>query len=128
MSVGYSGKSLIDKLGYQPGDSVFSHAAPQWFVQELTKHGILSTSTLPTTWAHLFFKNREDLEQFVSTFALEDIQKAIWLSWPKKASKVPTDITEQSLRDVILPLGWVDVKVAAVNEIWSGLKFMRRKS
>ena len=51
----------------------------------------------------------------------------LWISWPKKASKVPTDITEDVLREVILPLGLVDVKVCAVDEVWSGLKFMWRK-
>jgi hypothetical protein len=126
MSAGYSGKPLIEKLGYQAGDSVYIFDAPDWFVQDLQAHGILSTSTLPTTWAHLFVQNRKDLEQLTTDLALNDVQKAIWVSWPKKASQVPTDITEQTLRDVILPLGWVDVKVAAVDETWSGLKFTRR--
>ena len=51
----------------------------------------------------------------------------IWISWPKKASKVPTDITEDVIREVVLPIGLVDIKVAAVSEIWSGLKLMIRK-
>ena len=51
----------------------------------------------------------------------------IWISWPKKASKVPTDITEDVIRDVVLPIGLVDVKVAAVDEVWSGLKLVIRK-
>jgi hypothetical protein len=50
----------------------------------------------------------------------------MWVSWPKKASKVPTDITEDVIRDVALPLGIVDVKVCAVDDIWSGLKLVRR--
>jgi hypothetical protein len=52
----------------------------------------------------------------------------IWVSWPKKASKVPTDITEDTIRDVCLPMGLVDVKVCAVDAIWSGLKLMKRKA
>ncbi|MHB1111574.1 MAG: DUF3052 domain-containing protein, partial [Devosia sp.] len=52
---------------------------------------------------------------------------AIWISWPKKASKVATDITEDVIREVVLPIGLVDVKVAAVNDIWSGLKLVIRK-
>jgi len=56
-----------------------------------------------------------------------DRDGSIWISWPKKASKVATDITEDVIRDVVLPIGLVDVKVAAVNEIWSGLKLVIRK-
>jgi len=52
---------------------------------------------------------------------------SLWVSWPKKASKVPTDITEDIIRDVVLPLGLVDVKVCAVDDIWSGLKIVWRK-
>ncbi len=52
---------------------------------------------------------------------------ALWVSWPKKASKVPTTITENTLRDAALPLGWVDIKVCAVNPVWSGLKLVVRK-
>ena len=51
----------------------------------------------------------------------------IWVSWPKKASKVPTDITEDVIREICLPMGWVDVKVCAVDEVWSGLKLVVRK-
>jgi hypothetical protein len=60
---------------------------------------------------------------------MESIQRdgTIWISWPKKASKVPTDITEDVIRDVLLPVGLVDVKVAAVDETWSGLKMVIRK-
>jgi hypothetical protein len=56
-----------------------------------------------------------------------DRNGSIWISWPKKASKVATDITEDVIRDVVLPIGLVDVKVAAVNDIWSGLKLVIRK-
>jgi len=127
MTADYSGKPLLEKLGYQTGDKVYLHNPPQWFVRELTAHGILSNSTLPTTWAHLFVKNKQDLRQLIDHLALDKVQKAIWLSWPKQASKIPTDVSEQTLRDVLLPLGWVDIKVAAVDETWSGLKFTRRK-
>jgi len=54
-------------------------------------------------------------------------EKSLWLSWPKQASGVKTDVTEQTFRDVILPLGWVDVKVAAIDDTWSGLKFFAPK-
>ncbi len=123
---GYSRKPLFDKLGYQTGDSVYVHGAPEWFVTGLTDRGILMVGTLPSTWAHLFFINKNDLHQYINALDLDNIQKALWVSWPKKASKVPTDISEQDLRDIILPSGLVDVKVVAVDEIWSGLKFTRR--
>jgi hypothetical protein len=52
---------------------------------------------------------------------------AVWISWPKKTSKAPTDITEDTIRELALPLGFVDIKVCAVSEIWSGLKLVIRK-
>jgi hypothetical protein len=55
------------------------------------------------------------------------VQASIWVSWPKKAAKVPTDITEDTIREVALPLGFVDIKVCSVTEVWSGLKLVLRK-
>ena len=52
---------------------------------------------------------------------------AIWVSWPKKSSKVPTDLTEDVIREIALPMGLVDIKVCAVDEVWSGLKLVIRK-
>lgn len=64
---------------------------------------------------------------FIRHTDLEHIEKSLWVSWPKKASKVVADINEQDIRDSILPSDWVDTKVAAIDETWSGLKFLRRK-
>jgi hypothetical protein len=78
--------------------------------------------------AHIFVKARAGLEDKLA--ALQPLlapSAFIWVSWPKKASKVPTDITEDTIRDVCLPMGLVDVKVCAIDAIWSGLKLMRRK-
>ncbi len=117
----------MQKLGYHEGDAVFAHDCPKWFRQRLATSGIIEVSTLPTTYAHWFVTTRDSLEELLNTHSLVSIQKALWISWPKKASKVTTDITEHSLRDAVLPLGWVDVKVAAVDDVWSGLKFTRRR-
>ncbi|WP_454609125.1 hypothetical protein [Labrenzia sp. MBR-25] len=78
--------------------------------------------------AQVFVTERADLAGHLA--ALRDLlapNGMIWVSWPKKASKVPTDITEDTIRELCLPMGLVDVKVCAVDEIWSGLKLMIRK-
>jgi hypothetical protein len=77
---------------------------------------------------HLFALERRELQASLRT-AVGSIRRdaAIWISWPKKASKVPTDITEDTIRAVALPMGLVDVKVCAVDEVWSGLKLVLRK-
>lgn len=77
---------------------------------------------------HGFVDSRAVLEAN-SKHLLSKIERngVIWISWPKKASKVPTDITEDVIREVLLPIGLVDIKVAAVSDIWSGLKLMIRK-
>jgi len=77
---------------------------------------------------HLFADSREVLTQALKRLRTRiRPDAAIWVSWPKKASKVPTDITEDSIREVALPLGLVDIKVCAVSEVWSGLKLLIRK-
>jgi len=77
---------------------------------------------------HLFCPDRRTLEKKLKS-ALEKVVVggAFWVSWPKKSSPYFKDLTEDGLREVILPTGWVDVKVCAVDEHWSGLKFLRRK-
>ncbi len=75
---------------------------------------------LPLT--HIFFaKSSQDN-------TLADIEKSLWISWPKKASGLQTDLGENDIRAAILPLGWVDVKVASMDDTWSGLQFLRRKA
>ena len=77
----------------------------------------------------LFVKRRTDLERRIPA-ALARLGRGgmCWICWPKKSSGVVTDVTEDLLRNVVLPTGWVDVKVCAVSETWSGLKFLRRRS
>lgn len=127
---GYSKKSLRDKLGIKPGFSVVLMNTPLSYIMEI---GDLSDVKLyPTVkkdhdFIHVFLKSKEDLLQFLPSL-LAGIKPTgmIWVSWPKKASSVPTDITEDTIREVALPLGLVDVKVAAIDEVWSGLKLVIR--
>jgi hypothetical protein len=127
MTAGYSGKPLVAKLGYKPGDKVYTLDAPDDFAAHLIENGIVLVSALPAEWVHMFVKSQAELKKLLQTLTLEQIGKGLWVSWPKKASKVKTDLTEQTFRDLILPLGWVDTKVVAVDETWSGLKFYPRK-
>jgi hypothetical protein len=78
--------------------------------------------------AHMFTSQRRDLEKMLRTLrtALKP-DAAIWVSWPKKASKLSTDITEDVIREVALPMGFVDIKVCAIDDTWSGLKLVVRK-
>ena len=124
---GYSRTTLLKKLGYQAGENVWLVKAPDWFIKELQTEKITIVKKLPATWAHGFFTSQEELAEFCERCNLSQIEKALWVSWPKKASKVPTNLTEQTFRDMILPLGWVDIKVAVIDDTWSGLKFTCRK-
>jgi hypothetical protein len=124
---GYSGKPLVAKLGYEPGNIVCMIAMPEDIQTYLQAGGIKLGSTLPATWCHGFFTWQKDLNDFLAHANLATIEKGLWVSWPKKAAGVPTDLTEQTFRDEILPMGWVDTKIAAIDQTWSGLKFLRRK-
>ena len=87
-----------------------------------------SDGKLPIDAAHVFVTDRLELAKKLNMLLpLLDRAGFIWVSWPKKASRVPTDITEDAIRELALPLGLVDVKVCAVDEIWSGLKLVIRK-
>ncbi|HSX44200.1 MAG TPA: hypothetical protein VLE69_02800 [Candidatus Saccharimonadales bacterium] len=123
---GYSDTPLLKKLGYKAGENVFTLNAPGWFRVLLGQSGVVSGRALPTYWAHGFFTSQVEVENFLDTIDFDQIVKGIWVSWPKKASGKQTDLTEQTFRDLILPLGWVDIKVAAIDNTWSGLKFTRR--
>lgn len=129
---GYSGKPLHTKLGVKPATTIVTVGAPRDYkalLQDPPK-SVRITSTLKGTpeIVHVFATALEELEKQLPSL-LKAIAKdgAIWVSWPKKASKVVTDITEDRIRDVALPLGLVDVKVCAVSDIWSGLKLVIRK-
>lgn len=129
---GYSGKKLIDKLGIRPGQLVYFKNAPESYFKELGKlpKSIFVAKKLnrPVDFMHCFYSDQakllDDVEKFKQYLELNG---CLWVSWPKKASKVKTDITEQDLRDILLPINLVDIKVCAVDEVWSGLKFVWRR-
>jgi hypothetical protein len=129
---GYSGTPLAKKLSLAPGMRVWFHTMPDSVRAEIDPAAIGVVEIDPPVAgldaAHLFVTDRAELERLIAQLRTT-IQPAgqIWVSWPKKASKVPTDITEDVIRAVALPTGLVDVKVCAVDAIWSGLKLMIRR-
>ena len=132
MPSGYSGTPLAKKLSLKDGMRVWSDGMPDNIREEIAAAGIvLSEEAVPTPGihaAHIFVTARADLEEKLALLAkLIDRAGMIWVSWPKKASKVPTDITEEVIREVCLPMHLVDVKVCSVDDIWSGLKLVIRK-
>ena len=132
MPVGYSVKALGHKLGIQSWTRVKPRNAPGNYQQLLggvPKDVVISTRLRrPIDIVHIFSIARAHLVAELRR-ALEEIEQdgAIWVSWPKKSAKVPTDLTEDAIRDAALPLGFVDVKVCAVTDTWSGLKLVVRK-
>jgi hypothetical protein len=125
---GYSGKPLANKLGFYLGDSIFVGDTPQWYSDFADQNGLELEPGLPATHAHIFCSTKAELKTFLKQNNLGDIEKSLWVSWPKKSSGQQTDLGENDIRDIVLPTGWVDVKVAAIDDIWSGLKFLRRKA
>lgn len=121
-------KSLATKLGFEPGESVFVETTPDWYTQFADENGLELEAGVPATHAHLFCSTKAELTDFLHENYLSDIEKSVWISWPKKASGQQTDLGENDVRAALLPLGWVDTKVAAVDDTWSGLKFLRRTS
>ena len=84
--------------------------------------------TTMTDIVHIFTTSKEELQPFLAKCRGKlKSTGMIWVSWPKKAAKMPTDITEETIREVALPIGFVDIKVCAVDEVWSGLKLVVRK-
>jgi hypothetical protein len=136
-ATGYSGTPLPQKLGLKDGQRVLFISLPEELNDLRTSRNFLEMAQSGwDTFAdgdpgydviHGFTASRVVLEGAAKPL-LEQIHRngTIWVSWPKKASKMPTDITEDVIRDVVLPIGLVDVKVAAVNEVWSGLKLVIR--
>lgn len=133
MRAGYSGTPLDKKLGLRPGLRAWRSGMPASVAAEigaeLPEFVYLETPAGLLDHAHVFTASRSDLAAgLVRLRPMLAPTGMIWTSWPKKASKVPTDITEDVIREIALPLGLVDVKVCAVDEIWSGLKLVVRRS
>ncbi len=130
---GYSGTPLAKKLDIKEGARLFVWDGPADY------HDLVAPLPTGVRFAkgldsdadlvHVFATARSRLERALKTLRQTLRPEAtVWVSWPKKASKVKTDVTEDVIREVALPMGWVDVKVCAVDETWSGLKLMVRRS
>ena len=117
------------KLGLKDGHRAAFHGVPDDVLDEINSFGAeWHAADEDLDFLHVFATERSDLVAELEK-GVERIRRdgMIWASWPKKASKVATDITEDTIRDVALPLGLVDVKVCAVSSVWSGLKLVIRK-
>ena len=132
MPAGYSGTPLAKKLGLKEGAPLWASGMPASIKAELDAQArprYLARPTKALAAAHIFHtraaKLGADLEALRGKLAPDGM---IWVSWPKKAAKVETDITEDVIRRLALPMGYVDVKVCAVDETWSGLKLVIRKA
>jgi hypothetical protein len=130
MTAGYSGTPLVEKLGLKPGMRVHFAEMPSDYFRTL---GRTPTIVLMTKlkgkldFIQQFARSRADLEaKFPALVEALETDGMLWISWPKKAAKVDTDITEDVVREIALKNGLVDVKVCAVDEVWSGLKLVRR--
>ncbi len=129
---GYSKTPLFKKLGLKPDMKAVCLNAPENYLALLgadaPEQDWLDSLSTACDFVHLFTKSKAELQARLP--ACQGSIKAngmIWVSWPKKASKVPTDITEDTIRSICLPSGLVDVKVCAVDDVWSGLKLVIRK-
>lgn len=134
---GYSGKPLANKLGMKDGQCALFVDLPQDLAalaaaRDFAACERVGWDALPADehydFVHAFTKGKVDLARHANTLRDWIMPNGmVWVSWPKKSSKVATDITEDTIREILLPVGLVDVKVCAVSEIWSGLKLMVRK-
>ncbi len=132
MAAGYSGTPLSKKLGIKAGRRISAPGAPPNYRKLLAPlpEGIefQPRVTKTTDLVHLFTTSKAELaKNLIAWLKVLSPEAVIWVSWPKKTSKVPTDITEDTIRAVALPMGLVDIKVCAVDETWSGLKLVLRK-
>lgn len=132
MAAGYSGTPLAKKLGVKDGSMVLVVGAPEGYIKLLEPLPVavqfVSKLSKSVDIVHIFTDQKAQLQKAITAFrkALEPTAM-VWVSWPKKSAKVPTDITEDTVRQVALPLGFVDIKVCAVTDVWSGLKLVVRK-
>ena len=130
---GYSGKPLAAKLGIGPGMTVLAIGAPSdyaaWLAPLPSGARLVARATAGISFAHLFATERTPLARELARQRERlPADAVLWVSWPKKASRQASEISEDTVRELALPLGWVDVKVCAVSEVWSGLKLVVRKA
>ena len=131
MAAGYSGTPLARKLGVKDAQRTWRHAMPAAIAQEIDGSGVnpvlMKAPGSGLEMAHIFVTRRGDLARMLAQLrGLLEPAGTIWVSWPKKAAKVATDVSEDVIRAEALPLGLVDIKVCAVDETWSGLKLVIR--
>ncbi|OGS49301.1 MAG: hypothetical protein A3J40_07580 [Erythrobacter sp. RIFCSPHIGHO2_12_FULL_63_10] len=132
MTAGYSGTPLAKKLSLRDGQRVWFDQMPESVQDEIDEYALALTFVADPTEgvdaAHVFVTERVELERLLASLRHKIAPDGqIWVSWPKRASQVPTDVTEDTIREVCLPLGLVDTKVCAIDETWSGLKLVIRK-
>ena len=131
MAAGYSGTPLARKLGIKAGARVLVQDAPRSYRELIAPmpDGVdLDAPVSQASIIHMFVTQRTVLARHLQQARKKMLpDAAVWVSWPKRTSKVDTDITEDMIREICLPLGLVDIKVCAVDEIWSGLKLVIRK-
>jgi len=133
MPAGYSGTPLAKKLGVRTDQRTWRRGMPSSVAAEIASSGeapfLLDQPEPGLQMAHVFVTRRaelgEQLRQLREVLAPDGI---VWISWPKKSARVATDITEDAVRSAALPQGFVDVKVCAIDDVWSGLKLVIRKS
>jgi hypothetical protein len=127
---GYSGKPLVQKLGIKDGWAIAILNAPQGYERTLKLPGKVwrkASAAGALDFVQFFTSEKRELERRFAALARALAPAGmLWISWPKKASGVATDLTEDVIRVIGLAHGLVDVKVAAVDDVWSGLKFVRR--
>jgi len=131
MPAGYSKRSLVEKLGIKEGSQIAILNPPEGYGATL---GSLPKNVAPNSklragldFVHFFVKERRQLAgEFSKLKSSLKPNGALWISWPKAASKIETDLNENVVREIGLKNGLVDVKVCAVDEVWSGLKFVYR--
>jgi hypothetical protein len=131
-STGYSGTPLAKKLGFKSGMCVVLRDAPKNYSELIdpAPPGVLFAAQIDadTDLVHSFVTQTKDLQRQLRDLRTKlKADAVLWVSWPKRASKQATDITEDRIRELALPLGWVDVKVCAVDQVWSALKLVVRK-
>lgn len=132
MSSGYSGTPLAKKLSLRDGQRVWFHAMPESVADEIDEYALELTFVADPAEgvdaAHVFVTDRAELARLLTALRRQIAPDGqVWVSWPKKAAKLDTDITEDTIREVALPLGFVDTKVCALDQTWSGLKLVIRK-
>lgn len=130
---GYSQTPLVKKLGIKAGMTVCTIDAPDpyriWLGKLPDDAHVVDELQQPLDAVHLFVTSKSVLKKHLATLRKRlEPDGFVWVSWPKKVAKVETDVTEDVIRELALPLGFVDIKVCAVSDVWSGLKLVIRKS